>query len=175
MCPYLVGGCEFERSSDTWKLPTMAPAALRGEIEMVFKKKKKISSSSCRPTGQEGRAGIMERDREGRWRLCWGCNRGRSSKDAIRDQATTMQPGSLQASPTAPSIPHTALQNIPLQTQFFTSGFRANKYTFSLRLEETTVISLGMAFHRGGEIHSTSRQASGWPFQHLLQKHKWTL
>lgn len=84
MCPYLVGGCEFERSSDTWKLPTMAPAALRGEIEMVFKKKKKISSSSCRPTGQEGRAGIMERDREGRWRLCWGCNRGRSSKDAIR-------------------------------------------------------------------------------------------
>lgn len=37
MCPYLVGGCEFERSSDTWKLPTMAPAGLRGEIEMVLK------------------------------------------------------------------------------------------------------------------------------------------
>lgn len=29
----------LERSSDTWKLPTMAPAGWRREIETVYKKK----------------------------------------------------------------------------------------------------------------------------------------
>lgn len=65
-CLYLAGGCEFERSSDTWKWPTMAPAGLRGLIEMVLKKYYfQQQLQACRAEREE-RAGIMERDKEGK-------------------------------------------------------------------------------------------------------------
>lgn len=50
----------LERSGDTWKLPTMAPAGLRREIEMVLKKKL-ITSNSCRPAGQKGKGEHCDR------------------------------------------------------------------------------------------------------------------
>lgn len=40
------------------------------------------------------------------------------------------------AIPHHPFHPTHGLLKIPFQAQFFTSGFRANKYTFSVRLEE---------------------------------------
>lgn len=61
---YLAGGCEFERSSDTWKLPTMAAAGLRGEIEMVLKKYYYFQQQlQAYRAEREARAGIMERDK----------------------------------------------------------------------------------------------------------------
>lgn len=124
---------EFERSSDTWKLPTMAPAGLRGQIEMVLKKIVFFnSSSSFRATGQKGKG------EQGSWKeirragedtrpgmAIAGAVRGegapRMHSGTIRDHqgpsgtelpppTASWQPGSLQASPTAPSIPHTAFQ-----------------------------------------------------------------
>lgn len=101
MCPYLVGGCEFERSSDTWKLPTMAPAALRGEIEMVFKKKKKIPAAVA---GLQGRKG-----EQGSWKEI-----GRAGGDfagavtgegAQRMQSGTRQPRCNQAPCRHPPLP----------------------------------------------------------------------
>lgn len=62
MCLYLAGGCEFERSSDTWELPTMAPALLRGQIEMVLKIYYFQQQLQGYRAEREGRAGIMERD-----------------------------------------------------------------------------------------------------------------
>lgn len=58
ICLYLAGGCEFERSSDTWKRPTMAPAGLRGQIEMVLKK----ILFPATVVGLQGRKGRESRD-----------------------------------------------------------------------------------------------------------------
>lgn len=47
----------LERSGDTWKLPTMAPAGLRREIEMVLKKNL-LQATVVGLQGRKGRESI---------------------------------------------------------------------------------------------------------------------
>lgn len=55
----------LEKSSDTCKLPTMAPAGLRREIETVLKKKKKKLLQAT-VVGLQGRKGRERRKHCGR-------------------------------------------------------------------------------------------------------------
>lgn len=105
-----------------------------------------------------------------------GCGQHQAASFQVHSTANR-QSGYLQASLSAPSLPLATFQKIPFQKKFFTSGFSANKYAFSLRLEETTVISLRITFDRVGKIHSTftSRKVLRWPFRHPLLKHECTL
>lgn len=48
--------------------------------------------------------------------------------------------------PSQPLPPLLTFQKLPFQTDFFTSGFSANEDIFTLKVEETTSISLGMTF-----------------------------
>lgn len=75
--------------------------------------------------------------------------------------------------PHHPFHPTHGLLKIPFQAQFFTSGFRANKYTFSVRLEER--LSFLWNLSQRGANPQNFREAVRWPFQHFLLRHEWTV